>query len=62
MPKVPAPSLGELQRLQPNAVRWAWQRDVLAALWKYSAADNAEAAARAVAEAMWPILYCECHP
>ena len=62
MPKVPALSLGELQRLQPSAVQWARQCDVLAALWKYSAADDAEAAARAPAEAIWRVLYYECQP
>ena len=56
MPKVPPLSLGELERIQPAQIRWAWQRDVAEALKKHLTSDDPEAAGRTMAQEMWRIL------
>ena len=62
MPKVPPLSLGELERIQPAQIRWAWQRDVAEALKKHLTGDDPEAAGRTMAQEMWRFLYRECTP
>ena len=62
MPQVPPLSLGELERIQPAQIRWAWQWDVAEALKKHLTSDNPEAAGRTMAVEMWRILYRECTP
>ena len=52
MPKVPPLFLGELERIQPAQIRWAWQRDVAEALKKHLTSDNPEAAGRTMAQEM----------